>query len=522
MTADAGGAVIAVSSRRLITFTTRNEYMTLRSRLALGLVAIALILVGPLVFAIQSLRDLRHDARQLAENEFAASLLLGRLREGLSDVRRTELSLLFSKDSASRNAMDRQVGRVGTLADSLARFDLPAYAEHILSSVHQMENAAPAEYSAALAGDTIVADSLSARVFVPALNHADSTVKTAEVELQTRTTNRVTGQAAMIRATQSASVTALVLALIIATAIAFQLTRSISQPIHDLKSGMRAVADGDHDYELKIPLDRADEFGDLARSFQDMNRQLGELDKLNAEFVSVASHELKTPINVIIGYLQLLDEGVYGPLTSEQQQIHKTLVIQANTLLRLVKQLLDVSRFEAGGGRLELRDIRLDALFAELEQAFHVLAVQREVDFCVEKHDGLPDEVHWDLDRVNEVLGNLLSNAFKFTPHGGYVKLVVEPADGGVRMQVRDNGPGIPAEQLPRIFDKFYQADNQVSARTAGSGLGLAIAKEIVEAHGGSISCESSPGVGTAFTITLPVHAARRSPVQREHASLVV
>jgi signal transduction histidine kinase len=252
-----------------------------------------------------------------------------------------------------------------------------------------------------------------------------------------------------------------------------------------------------------------------------MSHQLTELDKLKAEFVSVASHELKTPINVIIGYLQLLEEGVYGPLTPQQQQIHKTLGLQANGLLRLVKQLLDVSRFEAGGGRLELREIRLDALLKELESAFHVLAVQRDVDFCVEQRGALPEEVQWDLDRINEVLGNLLSNAFKFTPHGGSVKLTVEPHDDGVRMQVRDTGAGIPPGQLPRIFDKFYQADNQGAARTAGSGLGLAIAKQIVDAHGGAISCESRPAMGTTFTITLPVHAARRAAQQRQELSAI-
>jgi signal transduction histidine kinase len=131
------------------------------------------------------------------------------------------------------------------------------------------------------------------------------------------------------------------------------------------------------------------------------------------------------------------------------------------------------------------------------------------VHFRVEMRPGVPDVVHWDIDRINEVLGNLLSNAFKFTPHGGSVTLSIEPVTGGVRMQVRDTGAGIPPEQLPRIFDKFYQADNQSAARGGGSGLGLAIAKQIVDAHGGSITCESTPGVGTTFTITLPVHAAK-------------
>jgi len=495
--------------------------MTLRSRLALGLVTIAIILVGPLVFAIYSLRALNVDAKALANTEVAASLLLGRLREGLSAVRRTELALLFSKDFDSRNAMYRQVSHVALLADSLKRFELPSFADTISVAVRQMASAAEPEYIAALASDTVVADSLSEHVFVPALNRADSTVINAEHELQSRTTTRVNLQSTSLLHTQSASITALVLALAIAATIAFWLTRTINKPITDLKSGMRAVADGDLGYHLEIPLDRSDEFGELARSFQEMNRQLGELDKLKAEFVSVASHELKTPINVIIGYLQLLEEGVYGPLTPQQENIHKTLGLQAHTLLRLVKQLLDVSRFEAGGGRLELRDVQLGALRKELESAFHVLAVQREVDFCVEERDGLPETVHWDLDRINEVLGNLLSNAFKFTPHGGSVKLTIAPYDGGVRMEVRDTGAGIPAEQLPRIFEKFYQADNQGSARAAGSGLGLAIAKQIVDAHGGSISCESKPGVGTAFTITLPVHAARRSALLHVSAPVI-
>jgi len=178
-------------------------------------------------------------------------------------------------------------------------------------------------------------------------------------------------------------------------------------------------------------------------------------------------------------------------------------------------QLLDVSRFEAGGGRLEPRLVKIDDLLSELEAAFHVLALQREVRFSVHRCEGLPDDVYWDLDRINEVLGNLLSNAFKFTPHGGQVQLTVDAVDIGVRMRVADTGAGIPPDQLHRIFDKFYQADNQGAARAVGTGLGLAIAKQIVEAHGGTISCQSTEGVGTTFTIMLPTRVQRRSSLQR-------
>jgi len=135
----------------------------------------------------------------------------------------------------------------------------------------------------------------------------------------------------------------------------------------------------------------------------------------------------------------------------------------------------------------------------------------------VVRGDDLPGHVLWDEDRINEVLGNLLSNAFKFTDRGGTVELAVEGLDNEVSITVRDSGAGIPPEQLPHIFEKFYQANNQAQSSSRGTGLGLAIAREIVEAHGGTISVASSQGVGTTFTITLPVRAVvtRRTPFRR-------
>lgn len=492
--------------------------MSLRSRLVIGLVTIAIILVCPLLFAIRSLYALHSDAVALRNGEFAASLLLGQLREGLNDVRRVELSLLFATNAnrvTARDALEREVNHVAALADSLTHFDLSRFGADVTESVLRIARVAPSEYHAAIASDTTAADSLSSKVFVPALDRADSTVILAEHELWNRTQRRIVGQEASIRQAELVSIVALVLGVIIASLVAAWLTRSISEPIDDLKSGMSAVADGDLAFRLRSPSTRADEFGELAQSFREMTRQLSELDKLKAEFVSVASHELKTPLNVMIGYLQLLEEGVYGPVNEKQQEVNRTLTAQANTLIRLVKQLLDVSRFEAGGGRIEPREVNVRQMLSELEHAFHVLAVQREVQFCVKVSQDIVDVVHWDSDRINEVLGNLLSNAFKFTPRGGTVELSVNSHERGVLMRVCDTGAGIPAEQLPHVFEKFYQADNQGAAQAMGTGLGLAIAKQIVEAHGGTISCDSTLGVGTTFTIILPVRVTRRSSLQR-------
>jgi signal transduction histidine kinase len=495
--------------------------MTLRSRLAVGLVTIAIILVAPLVLAIRSLDGLREDAKQLRDRDLAASLLIGRLRDGINDLRNEELAVLFTKSAASRASLDTVLTRIRGLVDSLGVTGFPDAAKTIGLAVTRADSAAKVEYTASVANDTSVADSVSQHVFLPSVSRADSAAHDAERVVLTETQQRIQQESVRITGTRVSSIVALILAIVTAGIVAIWLTRTISEPITDLRHGMRAVADGDLTYRLKVPTDRDDEFGQLARSFQEMTRQLSELDKLKAEFVSVASHELKTPINVMIGYLQLLEEGVYGPLDPAKRDVLKTLNAQANTLSRLVRQLLDVSRFEAGGGRLEPRTAPLEQLLTDLENAFHVLAVQREIRFRVERSPGLPEEVHWDVDRINEVVGNLLSNAFKFTPHGGVVSLTLEPVDDSVLMKVCDTGAGIPPEQLPRIFDKFYQADNQRAARAAGSGLGLAIAKQIVEAHGGTISCESTLGVGTTFSIRLPTHVTRRTAVHRAIAAPV-
>jgi signal transduction histidine kinase len=303
---------------------------------------------------------------------------------------------------------------------------------------------------------------------------------------------------------------ALGVAILLAFAIALWLSRSISEPLRELDAGMRAVAEGRYGQPLAISENRQDEFGRLAASYRSMATQLQELGRLKAEFVSIASHELRTPINVMLGYLQLLQENVYGDLTAKQREICETLTSQTQLLSRLVRQLLDVSRFEAGGGKLDVHPMVLEDFLRDLERAFRVLALQREVNFEVRIEPDIPREVYWDSERVNEVLGNLLSNAFRFTARGGRVSVYVAREAEYVCMQVRDTGTGIPEEQLPHIFEKFYQADSTTPSALRGTGLGLAIAKSIVTAHGGTIGVESRVGVGTRFTIRMPARVMRR------------
>jgi signal transduction histidine kinase len=484
--------------------------VTIRSKLALGLFAIAVVLLLPLGLALRSLERLHATTAQLRRSEFAASLLLNRLRSETDQLRRAEISMLFVHDSASRAAMDTQVERVAAMADSLRAFSLGHASNRIRTVIDDVARYAPLEFRAAAQSQATVADSISSRHLVPAIAEAERVLNAAERDLRERTTMRVDAATEETANARNAAAIGFAVAGTLALIIAVWLWRSISRPVRDLEAGMAAVADGNFSYRLSVSPKRRDEFGRLAGSYQSMAQQLAQLDRLKAEFISIASHELKTPINVILGYLQLIEEGAYGHISPRLSETLRTLDAQAHALSRLVHQLLDISRFEAGGGKLDLRLTNLDQFLNELEETFRVLSVQRSIDFRIERAGVLPSEVLWDPDRINEVLGNLLSNAFKFTNSGGTVELLVEGGENQVYLTVRDTGAGIPPRQLPYIFKKFYQADNQDSAMHAGTGLGLAIAREIVVAHGGSISVESTVGVGTTFFITLPIRAGTR------------
>ena len=495
--------------------------MTLRARLVVGLAIIALVLIVPLIIARNAMIDLHSQVTALRDKEVRSSIALGNLRDAVAEVRAREVALgVTNGDTGVYQELRAKIALAQSLADSVAAtFPDSAGPTAIRKQLDAMMPTVEREYAAYGANQIALGDTISQRDLVPAVDDAEKSLKRIERLIINKTAARVDATQSRLDDAQQASLAGLVVAIVISAVIGIWLMHSISGPVRALDRGMRAVAEGDLAHQLDLSPQRRDEFGRLAISFATMSQQLAELDKLKAEFVSVASHELKTPINVILGYLQLMQQGIYGPLSNKQTEILTTIEAQGRTLARLAAQLLDVTRFEAGGGRIEPRPLQLAALFADLERAFHVLAVQRGVDFQVTLGEGLPDEVQWDADRINEVIGNLLANAFKFTPAGGTVELSATPADDHVRIEVRDSGAGVPPEQLPHIFEKFYQADNQNAASAVGTGLGLAIAKEIVEAHRGEIRCDSVVGEGTTFTLLLPTEVRFRRHTGQHHAA---
>lgn len=242
-----------------------------------------------------------------------------------------------------------------------------------------------------------------------------------------------------------------------------------------------------------------DKNGELAT----MIAELKQLDLLKSQFLDTISHELRTPINFITGFGSLLADGGYGDLPPGATEAICKILDGADRLLDLVNDLLDQTKIERGHLEVRIEPFMIDGLVERLASEFRPLLAAKYQAFEVEVPQGLP-LVQADPDRVHQVLRNLLSNAHKFTPTGGTIRLAVELTPNGVLTEVRDTGIGIPPESHARIFDRFYQVDNTRTRHFGGTGLGLAIVKGLLDAMSGQIEVASQPGLGSRFRVQLP------------------
>jgi signal transduction histidine kinase len=238
----------------------------------------------------------------------------------------------------------------------------------------------------------------------------------------------------------------------------------------------------------------------LVTEIQKAYEELSELDRLKSDFVAIASHELQTPLTVILGYASFLKEDVTG---TASEQIDA--VIQSALRLRsLIDDMINLRHVETGGAELELEQLSLHELVTTITGEFASLAEARKQNVSI-KLASQPPMVEADRQKLRLVLANLLSNAIKFTPEGGRIEVAVETKGNEVWISVRDTGIGIPPRKQERIFDRFYQVEPSLTRRFEGMGLGLSIAKGMVELHGGRIWVESVEGMGSSFTFALPL-----------------
>lgn len=456
------------------------------------------------LFAVARLTDLRGIAEDLQGRDASASLTLGRIQTSLAELDRHLRSYvaLQGGDPALRENIFRTLGTSENYLNRLGAAGYPRAAEQAAGRLNALEEASREIVSMVESGRSEDATSYLETV-KQALNEAQVALDVLAAEIDRRGEARVARAQDMTASASTTTMIALAASFLIALVLGVWTTRVMTQPLRRVQTSMARVADGEFVVPEHLPYNRSDEIGDLARSFRTMTQQLADLDRMKAEFISVASHELKTPINVIGGYAELLDDGVYGEVTPRQREALDSIQDQTRTLTDLVNQILDISRIEAGGFHVEMMEVESHELLAAARRMFEPLAKQKGIEFTMQLEDGFPRRIRADPDRLrNEVLGNLLSNAFKFTPEGGEIHVAARrgTAPRQLVMQVTDTGTGIPQEQLSYIFEKYYQVGGE--ARMKGSGLGLAIAREIVEAHNGRIDAHSAPGEGTTFTMT--------------------
>ena len=233
-----------------------------------------------------------------------------------------------------------------------------------------------------------------------------------------------------------------------------------------------------------------------------LSRSALSADRLKSTFVANMSHEIRTPLNSVLALSQLLHEGGAGPLSAEQRRYLEIITRNGQALLRLIDDILDLSRIESGYVELDTEDIDLAAPVAAVVDALSPLATAKDLELSVKLPQDLP-RARCDADRVRQILTNLVGNAIKFTD-SGTVRVTGEATSSVVAIFVTDTGIGIPETQLGRIFDEFVQVDQSLARRQAGTGLGLAIASRLARLMGGEISVSSVQGSGSRFTLTLP------------------
>lgn len=311
---------------------------------------------------------------------------------------------------------------------------------------------------------------------------------------------------------------ALALALLLSLLLAAWMARWISAPLQKLAKATRLISTSQFQ---PFPPEGPAEVREVWRSFNEMGQRLQASQRSQRDFVANVSHDLKTPLTSIQGYAQAILDDV-----TDHRSAAQVIRDEASRMYRMVLDLLDLARLDAGTLELEQEPVNINQLLSGVVQKFAPEVQRSKIDLRLELLPGSDGDVpvfSGDADRLAQAFANLVDNALKFTPSGGMVQVLARHADGWIEVQILDNGPGIPEEELPRIFERFYQVDKaRRGGERRGVGLGLAIAREIIQAHGGTIQAvnRGAGESGSVFTVRLPLQQPAHSSTSGRLASV--
>jgi len=471
--------------------------MKVRDRLVLTFLLVGLFLSLPSFFAAARLGRLRNLAVVERAHHAEAALALGALEAHLAELDRFLRSYVAAPDPSLRGSVLEALGSLRAEVERIRHAGYPEAAEGLDRELVELQENTGEIDSLVQAGQLRAATDAVFTV-QPSIREVRDGLDALARTVDDRASADFRRAEEISDSARGTTLLTVLLGLALAVVIAAWTTRAIWSPLERLRRAFFQVAEGDHSTPVDLPYERRDEIGELSASFRAMVLRLSELDRLKAEFVGVAGHELKTPINVIRGYTALIEEELAGELTAPQREILDGIAEQTRSMTRMVSRLMDISRLETGAYDLDLDVIPARDLLFGLERAFEVLATKRDIGLSIEVASDTPLVVKVDIDLFRgEVLGNLVANALRFAPSGGEVRVRARAEAGGVLFEVADSGPGIHPDHQAFVFDKYYQAER---SRAMGSGLGLAIAKEFAEAHGGwvRLALDVPDGLGGA------------------------
>lgn len=287
-----------------------------------------------------------------------------------------------------------------------------------------------------------------------------------------------------------------IVSLFFSIAVGWVMAKRVSRPILKTIDVAKQISDGDYVVRIHEKTNTA-ELDDLILSINNLADSLGKQENLRKQLTADVAHELRTPLTTALTHMEAMIEGVWIPTPERLQSCHEEIA----RISKLVCDLESLARVDSNTLKLDKKQISLLAFASKAVANFETEINSKEINVWV---DGISSDISADPDRISQVLINLLSNAVKYTPKGGNIHITVSETDESVILAVQDNGIGIPEDELPFIFERFYRADQSRNRLTGGTGIGLSIVKSIVCAHGGHVEAESILGHGSCFKVTLP------------------
>jgi signal transduction histidine kinase len=475
--------------------------MRLASKFFAATTLVIIALVGVAAWSLLAVDHLVRAHREITDRSLPALQIEVALQEVVPRLLRLEARYLFLRDRAYGDLLKERteravadLGRLDTLLASTAEMTsyreavaaLAAYQELVNKERALLGKRDPARAMAISEGPARAAAEKLDRALAKLTQDTSAEVSRAQIAVR-----------ALENRTWTMVMVALGGGLLAAVAancfVAFRLTRSVRQ----LSVATGRVADGS--FRKPLIVQSSDEVGDLTLAFNHMAKELREVEEHKQQFFSQISHELRNPLTAIRASAQLLLMRSASLLDAKGRHWVQSIDSSVDRLLSLVTRILDLNRLRAGVFPLELRRIELDKVVA---RALDVLGAQAEQQGVTLESaaTGQDFAITADEEGLTQIILNLAGNAIKFTPPGGSVRVEMTDAETYLELAVRDNGPGIPAADIHRVFEPYQQAHQG----RKGSGLGLAIVKELVSAHGGTIAAESEEGKGTCMTVRLP------------------